>query len=283
MARKERDDLRLERRRQIKQRLYIVIFETDSAGGRLFDLMLLLTIVASVLVVMLDSVNAVRQRYSSLLLAFEILFTALFSLEFLLRVYATPRRREYLGSFFGLIDIVAIVPAYLVIFVPGLQYLRVIRLIRLIRIFRILKLGRYVAEASSLVVALKASRYKITVFLLTVLNIVVIMGTTLYLLEGPERGFTSIPKSVYWAIVTLTTVGYGDIAPSTVLGQAIASLIMIAGYAIIAIPTGIITAELSKGRRADRNHGTAPFCPSCGKSGHESDAHYCKHCGGKLA
>lgn len=261
-------------------RLHEIIFESDTTAGRVFDSLLLAAILLSVLTVVLDSVSDFRSDYGAVLTALEWFFTILFTLEFAARVITIGRPLKYIFSFFGLVDIFSILPTYLSLLLPGSQFLIVIRALRLLRIFRIFKLTRYLGEAEVLLAAMRASRYKITVFLGAVGTCVIIMGTLMYIVEGEANGFTSIPRSIYWAIVTLTTVGYGDLAPKTVTGQALASIIMIMGYGIIAVPTGIVTAELA-GMRRGRGF-TAQSCPECSRQGHDPDAVHCKYCGGKL-
>lgn len=261
-------------------RLYEIIFEADTPAGRRFDLFLLSMIVASVLIVIIESVQSIRLHFGSELRFVEILFTIVFTIEYVARLWTVPNRLKYVFSFFGIIDLLSILPTYVAFFYPGAHSLMVIRSLRLIRMFRILKLSRYVGEGQNLVKALRASRHKITVFLLVVLTSVIIMGAVMYLVEGPDNGFTSIPISIYWAIVTMTTVGYGDISPHTPLGQAIASAIMIMGYGIIAVPTGIVSAEMVQ-LKSDKII-TTQVCPHCMKDGHDVDASYCKFCGGNL-
>ena len=227
---------------RFRRQLNVVIFGADTPLGKLFDVVLLWTIVLSIALVMLESVPSIRAEYGTLLRGLEWLFTGLFTTEYIARLYSAKRPLHYATSFFGVVDLLAIIPGYLSLLLVGSQYLLAVRALRLLRIFRVLKLSRYLSEAS----ALKASRYKIAVFLLTVLTLVVIMGSVMHLVEGPQNGFTSIPISVYWAVVTLTTVGYGDISPQTPLGRIIASALMIVGFGIIAVPTGIVTAELSR-------------------------------------
>jgi voltage-gated potassium channel len=262
-----------------RRKLHEVIFEADTAAGKAFDVLLILSIFGSVLAVMADSVEPIRQRHGATLYAVEWFFTLLFTVEYLLRLLCVGRPMRYATSFFGIVDLLAIVPTYVSILVPGSQFLITIRILRVLRIFRVLKLAHYVAEASLLMRALRASLRKITVFLFAVLTVVVIFGSLMYLVEGAESGFTSIPKSVYWSIVTLTTVGYGDISPQTNLGQAIASVIMILGYGIIAVPTGIVTVELSA---AHRKGVSTQACPVCAAEGHDPDARHCKYCGARL-
>ena len=264
----------------LRARLHQIIFEADTPAGRAFDLGLLLAIVASVIVVMLESVASVRAHFGPELRVLEWAFTVLFTVEYALRLFTVHRPLRYAVSVFGLIDLFAILPTYLSIFLPGAQSFLVIRLLRLLRIFRILKLGEYLRESRVLVDALRASRRKIQVFLLSTLTIVVVVGALMYVIEGEEHGFTSIPVSIYWAVVTLTTVGYGDLAPATPLGQALAVLLMLTGYGIIAVPTGIVTAEIA--RAASATPITAQACPACGLGAHEHDAVYCRKCGAKL-
>lgn len=262
-------------------RLYEIIFEADTPQGRAFDVILLGSIILSVIVVMLESVADIKENYGPWLLRIEWFFTLLFTLEYLARLTVVLNKRKYVFSFFGIIDLLSILPAYLsVFFVGGVQSLLVIRTIRLIRIFRILKLVNFLGASTTLTNALKASRHKIGVFLVTIATSVVISGTIMYLVEGQANGFTSIPRSIYWAIVTMTTVGYGDIAPQTVLGQTIASFIMIMGYGIIAVPTGIVSAEMVQ--QKSREKLTTQCCPNCLKEGHDVDAVHCKYCGTTL-
>ncbi len=262
-----------------RRKLHEVIFEADTPAGKLFDVALILTIAASVVAVMLDSVRPFRANHGTLLYTAEWVFTLLFTLEYLLRLACVGRPGKYAVSFFGVVDLLAILPTYLSLLLPGTQYLLVIRILRLLRIFRIFKLGHYVGAADHLTRALKASRRKIGVFLFTVLTLVVILGSLMYVIEGEHRGFTSIPTSIYWAIVTLTTVGYGDISPQTPLGQMLAALIMITGYGIIAVPTGIVTVEMS---RAAFQKVSNQACPQCSAEGHDTDAVHCKFCGARL-
>ncbi len=253
-----------------------IIFESDTPAGKAFDVALIVAIVLSVGAVMLESVMAVRATYGELLYATEWFFTILFTIEYGLRLTSVGKPLSYATSFFGVVDLGAIIPTYLSLLLPGAQYLLVLRLLRVLRVFRVLKLAHYLSEAEILLDALRASRTKIVVFLFTVLTLVVILGSLMYLIEGEDHGFTSIPRSIYWAIVTLTTVGYGDIAPQTGPGQALAAVIMIIGYGIIVVPTGIVTAELS---RAERRGVSGQACPQCSAEGHDPDARYCKYCG----
>ena len=264
-----------------RERLRIVIFEADTPAGKAFDVALLLAIVMSVLVVMLDSVASLRARYGLALDVAEVSFTILFTLEYVLRLISVPRPMKYARSFFGVVDLLAILPTYLALIFPGAESMVVFRGLRLLRIFRIFKLGRFLGEMGLLRDAMVASRHKVIVFLSTVMILVTILGTLMYLIEGAEHGFTSIPQSVYWAIVTMTTVGYGDMAPETVAGKSLAAMVMILGYAIIAVPTGIVTAELVESAVGGRSV-TTRSCASCTSEGHELGAQYCKDCGAPL-
>jgi voltage-gated potassium channel len=263
----------------IKEQIYNVIFKSDTRAGRNFDIVLLIAIVFSVFVVMMDSVESMRSRFGQVILAAEWFFTVLFTIEYVMRLYCVSNRVRYATSLLGVIDLMAILPAYLSLVVSGAHYLLVMRVLRMLRIFRIFKLSRYLTEADVLVTALQASREKITVFIGAVLTLVTVIGALMYLIEGPEHGFSSIPKSIYWAIVTLTTVGYGDMSPKTPPGQFLASIVMILGYGIIAVPTGIVTVEL---QQANRHRGPSTHCTKCGKSRHEPGSIYCSRCGNKL-
>jgi voltage-gated potassium channel len=262
-----------------RNRLHEIIFEADTLAGRAFDLALILAILLSVMVVMLESVAPFRAAHGKLLLRLEWAFTLLFTVEYLLRLVTVRRPLLYARSFFGVVDLLATIPTWISLVVPGAHVLLTIRLLRLLRVFRVLKLTAYLGEGQLIMKALKASRRKIFVFVFTVLTLSAIIGTLLYVIEGPEHGFTSIPIGIYWAIVTLTTVGYGDISPVTSLGKALASLVMILGYGIIAVPTGIVTVELD---RATRSGISTQACPACGGEGHDADARHCKHCGAGL-
>ena len=262
----------------LRRRTFEVIFEHDTPAGRVFDVALIAAILASVVAVMAESVTAVRLDHGDTLRRLEWGFTAAFTAEYLLRLWCVRRADRYALSFFGIVDLLAILPTWLSLAFPGGQVLAVVRILRVVRVFRVLKLVQYVGEAAVLGRALRASRYKITVFLITVLSVVVIVGAVMYLLEGPEAGYTSIPQGVYWAVVTLTTVGFGDITPQTAAGQTLATLLMILGYAIIAVPTGIVSVELA---HADRD-AAAGACPRCGRGGHDADARHCKWCGAPL-
>lgn len=263
----------------LKQRLHEIIFEAETKEGKAFDIALLIAIIASVLTVMLESVKSIEEQYGTTLRILEWSFTALFSIEYILRLAIINKPKKYAFSFYGIIDLLSIIPTYLSIFIAGTHSLLVIRTIRLLRIFRVLKLVQFMGEATTLMDALKASKQKITVFIGGVLSLTIILGTLMYLVEGGDNGFTSIPKSIYWSIVTLTTVGYGDIAPQTVLGQTIASIIMILGYGIIAVPTGIVSSEIVK---TDNKKTNTQSCPECSLEGHDNDAKHCKFCGHKL-
>ncbi len=260
-------------------RLHEIIFEADTPAGKAFDVALLWAIVLSVIAVSLDSVPSIQQRYGEALRLIEWGFTALFTVEYVLRLLAVQRPSRYALSFFGIVDLLAVAPTYLSLFWAGSQSLLVIRVLRLLRVFRVLKLSRFLSEADVLVRALRASRPKIVVFLGTVLTVVVIVGAMMYLIEGEANGFTSIPVSMYWAIVTMTTVGYGDIAPHTVGGRILASALMILGYGVIAVPTGILSVELA---RASRTDVSTQACPNCSREGHDADAQFCKFCGSEL-
>lgn len=271
--------------RPIKALLNEIIFGYDTRAGRLFDLVLIVLILCSVLAVVLDSVAAIQERYATTLYMLEWGFTVLFTIEYCLRLYSTDALGRYLRSFYGIVDLVSILPSYMALFYTGASYLIVIRILRVLRIFRVLKLLQYMGEATILYDALVKSRRKIFVFLFCVLTLNVIFGSLMYLVEGPENGFTSIPLSMYWAIVTLTTVGYGDIAPITALGRFIASMAMITGYAIIAVPTGIIGSELINEyqyRQTTIGKGRDMECSNCHTRGHDSDASYCRQCGTQL-
>ena len=262
-----------------QQKLHEIIFEADTRTGKFFDIILLWAILLSVVTVMLESVESIRLLYGAELKIIEWSFTLLFTIEYIARILAIGKPLKYIFSFYGIIDLISIIPTYLGFFISGSQTLAIIRSIRLLRVFRILKLAQFISEANVLLKALKASRAKIVVFLFAVLSLTFILGTVMYLIETPEAGFTSIPRSIYWAIVTLTTVGYGDIAPQTVLGQMLASFIMIIGYAIIAVPTGIIGSELYSSSTSNTN---TQACPQCSLEGHDDDADYCKYCGSKM-
>ena len=263
-----------------QKRLHEVIFEADTPTGKLFDVVLLWAILISVLAVMLESVDYLKVEFGNLFITIEWVFTILFTVEYVARIISIRKPVKYMLSFYGLVDLLSILPTYLAFFVVGTHSLLVIRSLRMLRIFRILKVTRYVREADALTRALKASRPKIVVFLFGVLMVTVIMGTVMYIVESPEAGFTSIPRSIYWTIVTLTTVGYGDIAPQTFLGQTLASVIMIIGYGIIAVPTGIVGVEMARSARPEDV--STQSCPNCSAENHNPRAIYCFKCGAPL-
>lgn len=260
----------------VKHKIRVIIFGTDTPAGRRFDLILIYSILISVGAVVLDSVETLHARFGLWFAYVEWFFTLLFTAEYMLRIYGSQRPLRYVFSFFGLVDLISIVPSYLALVVTGANYLLVLRMVRVLRVFRVLKLVRYMEEASVLTRSIYFARRKIFVFFVTVIVLSFIFGCLMFVVEGPEHGFTSIPRSIYWTIVTITTVGYGDITPQTVFGQFIATVVMLMGYSIIAIPTGIITAELAgeMGRaRAEKS------CHNCGRSSHEMDAEFCRFCG----
>jgi voltage-gated potassium channel len=261
-----------------KHRLYEVVFEAETPAGRAFDITLIILILLSVFAVVLESVRGVREVYGSLLLVAEWFFTVLFTIELALRLLAVKRPFRYLFSFYGMVDLLAVLPTYLSLLIAGTQYLMIVRILRLLRIFRVLKLTSYVTESRVIMSALGRSRQKITVFLVAVVTIVTVVGSLMYVVEGEEHGFTDIPTSIYWAIVTLTTVGYGDLSPKTGLGKFLASVVMILGYGIIAVPTGIVTAELARAA----NPTSTQVCMECHAEGHDLDAVHCKYCGARL-
>lgn len=262
-----------------RERLYVIIFFTNTSAGRRFDTWLLVIIFASLVVVLFDSVASYRERYGALMAGLEWGFTAIFAIEYLLRIYCHPEPRKYIFSFYGAIDLLSVLPAFIALVLPDSQYLIVVRAIRMLRVFRVLALTHYLSQATFLLVALRGSKQKIVVFLLSVTTMVLIFGTLMYVIEGPANGFTSIPMSIYWAVVTITTVGFGDIVPQTALGKAVAALTMITGYSIIAVPTGIFTAELATAMRSDS---LQHRCPTCEKLSHEPNAAFCSRCGTQL-
>ncbi len=265
----------------LREKLWRIIFRADTPAGRAFDIALLVLISASVLVVMLESVEPLRLVHGRLFLTLEWIFTLLFTVEYIVRIAIVRTKRRYVLSFFGIVDLLSILPTFLALILVGSQYLMVIRVLRLLRMFRVLKMARHFGQANVLLNALRASSPKIAVFLFAILTLVTIEGTLMYLIEGVHNpGFSSIPQSVYWGIVTITTVGYGDVAPLTVIGKVLASFIMLTGFSIIAVPTGIVSAELGRNLRQvnmDRRQ-----CPDCGWTGHDPAANFCKHCGQKL-
>lgn len=262
-----------------RDKIHEVIFEADTPSGKFFDVLLITMILLSVLTVMLESVASIEEAHGDLIRIAEWFFTIIFTIEYILRLVSVDYPSKYARSFFGVVDLLAIVPTYLSVLIPGTQFLLVIRLLRILRVFRVLKLAKYMAESQVLTQALWASRRKITVFLFTVLTLIVILGSLMYFIESDENGFTSIPRSIYWAIVTMTTVGYGDISPQTPLGQALASVVMIMGYAILAVPTGIVSVEIA---RADADLTSTRSCHACSLEGHDRDAVHCKYCGEAL-
>ncbi len=264
----------------LRDRLFTIIFEADTPKGRLFDVALLISIILSVLVVMLESIKSFSTLYHRVFAILEWVFTGIFTLEYLLRLYAVRRRVKYVFSFFGVVDLVSILPTYLSLILGGAQSLMVIRVLRLLRVFRIFKLTSLLHQGNIIMAALKASREKISIFLYAVLLLTAVFGSVMYFVEGGvNEKFDSIPRSIYWCIVTITTVGYGDISPVTPLGQFLASMLMVIGYAIIAVPTGIITSELMK-KTPEKI--TTQVCPHCLSEGHDTDAAYCKYCGQNL-
>lgn len=266
-----------------KYKLHEIIYEADTPTGKTFDILLFFVIIFSVILVMLESITSFDAKYHDYLFAAEWVVTILFTLEYIARIISIKNPSKYIFSFYGIIDLLATIPLYLSYFFAGTQVFLAIRALRLLRVFRILKLMRYLGEASQLGRALHASKVKIAVFIYTVLILSVILGTVMYLIEGADAGFTSIPKSIYWTIVTLTTVGYGDIAPQTDLGQVIAAVIMILGYGIIAVPTGIVTSEFTKQSKLDREvHSNTQVCPHCLEENHLEPAHFCHKCGSLL-
>ncbi len=258
-----------------KEKLYQIVFESDTRGGKLFDVLLLWSILISIMVAVLDSIPQLHQSLNNAFYLVEWFFTILFTIEYFLRIYIIRRPKEYIFSFWGLIDLMAILPTYLSLIFMGSQYMLVVRVLRLLRVFRVLRLLRFYRESLMLLKAFRASFFKISIFLSAIVVIVILLGTIMYVVEGGKNGFSSIPQSIYWAVITITTVGYGDIVPQTVLGKIISSVTMILGYSIIAVPTGFITVEMTKASRKKK------VCPQCGAS-NDDDANYCSHCGEKL-
>lgn len=263
-----------------KELLYTIIFEADTKAGKLFDIALIWAIVLSLVVVILESINNTSEVIHAYFAVAEWFFTIVFTIEYILRIYVVRRKLKYIFSFYGIVDLLAILPSFISIIFPGVHYLMDIRILRLMRVFRVLKLSRFISEGVALRRALYASMHKIFVFFSTLALFVVIIGSVMYVVEGPENGYTNIPISIYWAIVTITTVGYGDIAPQTALGQFIASVVMIIGYSIIAVPSGIFAAEFTRRKRAETL--TTEVCPHCFSEGHDKDAEFCKYCSTKL-
>lgn len=264
----------------LKHHLYVVIFGTHTPAGRAFDIALIVAILVSLVVFTLESIPSIGSTWTKPLRYAEYAFTAIFTIEYLLRLYCSPKPKSYATSFYGVIDLLAILPTYIAFFFPSVAFMGVVRLLRVMRIFRVLKLVRYLQDSNILLRSLLMAKRKIFIFFNTVAILVTILGSLIYVIEGPANGFTSIPQSIYWAIVTITTVGYGDLIPQTALGKAVASVTMLLGYSILAVPTGIITAELNNEMKS---HRTLVKCPNCSKAGHESDAMHCKHCGSDLA
>ncbi|MDN3669408.1 ion transporter [Echinicola jeungdonensis] len=266
-----------------KKRLAHIVFESDDPVSKKFDIILLIAILGSVLIAILDSVKDLHQAYGRIFYVLEWVVTALFTIEYGLRVWLSRRKLGYVFSFFGIVDLLAVLPTYLSIFILNTQLLVVVRALRFLRVLRVLKLGRYLRESQILAQALYNSRLKIMIFLGAVVTIILVMGTVMFLIEGPESGFTNIPMSMYWAIVTLTTVGYGDISPITPLGKMVASMIMLLGYAIIAVPTGIVTSEITvASRKREEELFSKRVCPTCHAERHDADAYHCKYCGTRL-
>lgn len=268
------------KKRKFQDKIHEIIFEADTRTGKIFDVLLLILIVLSIIVVMLESINEYNNKYHDLFIYIEWGLTVLFTMEYLLRIYSVYKPGKYITSFFGIVDLLAILPTYLSLIFVGTHYLLVIRALRLLRMFRIFKLGKHVSQGRILLNSIKKSIPKLTVFLYFVILMVIIFGSIMYLIEGnqPNSTFDNIPRSIYWAIVTLTTVGYGDISPTTPLGQLIASMVMILGYAVIAVPTGIVSAEIIQ-ESGEKNNFNTQSCRYCSKEGHDSDAEYCKYCG----
>ena len=262
----------------LREKIKIIIFGTETKAGKLFDVVLIITIVLSIITVMLDSVLEYNQQYGHMLRIAEWTFTIMFTVEYLLRIYSIRRPISYIFSFFGIIDFLAILPTYLSLFMPGTEVFAIIRVLRVLRIFRVLKLVQFMGEADMLMTAMIASRRKVFIWLFLVMNIVIVLGSVMYLVEGGKTGFDSIPRSIYWAVVTLTTVGYGDVVPQTSLGQALASFIMVLGYSIIAVPTGIVTSEITFAAKSTKEQ----RCVVCGKEGLSEDAKFCSNCASKL-
>ena len=267
-------------KKSLKLKLYEIVFEADTPKGKAFDVFLLIAVLLSVIAVMLESIDSFAEKYTNILHVTEWTLTVIFTIEYVLRIVIVNKKSSYIFSFYGIIDLLTILPSFIGLFLPGsARSLAVIRSLRLFRVFRVFKLSRFISESQGLVKALIASKHRIGVFFFFVMMIVTILGTVMYLVESEDGGFTSIPQSIYWAIVTLTTVGYGDIAPVTDLGKFIAGAVMILGYAIIAIPTGIITSEMNKQNNPSP---TTQVCPDCLKEGHDVDAEFCKFCGSEI-
>jgi voltage-gated potassium channel len=264
---------------KIIDKLYKIIFGTDTPAGKAFDIILIISIICNSILIIAESVDVIRNPYGLWIEALGWIFIVIFTLEYILRILIVNRKRAYIFSFFGIIDLLAILPAFLGLLLPQIRFLTVIRTFRLLRLFSILKMGRYLDESNHLLRALKASRAKITVFLFTILFVIVIVGSMMYVIEGPQHGFGSIPESMYWAIVTVSTVGYGDISPQTVIGKLVASLLMIIGYGIIAVPTGIISHELTN---TSKKREKGKICPSCHAEAYTEGDQFCSKCGTSL-
>ncbi|MBN2212816.1 MAG: ion transporter [Bacteroidales bacterium] len=264
---------------KIRKKLFEIIFEADTYAGKTFDVILLFIILLSTVIVIIESVPSINQVLNKELRIIEWTVTILFTIEYILRIYSVKKPSGYIFSFFGIIDLMAILPSYLGFFFAGPHSLLIIRTLRLLRVFRVFKISRYLEESKFLIRALYASRIKISVFLFALVTLMLIIGTLMYLIEGENSDFTSIPKSIYWAIVTMTTVGYGDITPHTAVGQFLSGVVMILGYSIIAVPTGIVGFEMANSIKKAQN---TQVCPNCAREGHDSDAVYCKYCGSLL-
>ena len=263
----------------LKKRIYQIIFESKTPAGQLYDILLIISILTSVTCVMLQTVTSIQLRFGKTLSIAEIFFTAIYTLEYIIRLWCAPKPTQYAKSFFGIVDLLGVLPTYIGIIYPNMRFLQAIRIVRTLRVFQILRLTRYQQDADDLIRAFRSSKRKIAIFLLTILALVVVLGSVMFMIEDAESGFTNIPLSIYWAIVTLTTVGYGDIAPTTPLGQAIASLIMIMGYCIIAVPTGIVTVQFAEEKK---NHHTQHTCEKCNNPILNNHANYCSNCGVKI-
>lgn len=272
--------LLLDKIKKNREKLYTIIFEADTRAGKFFDIGLIYAILISVLIVIFESISIANTKYGILFTIGEWFFTLLFTIEYLLRIYVVKKKMRYIFSFYGIVDLLSILPTFLSLILPGIQYLLDIRILRLARIFRVFKLSRFITEGQTLRRALFASMHKIIVFFSTLALLVVVIGSLMYVIEGPENGYKNIPTGIYWAIVTLTTVGYGDISPQTAVGQFIASFVMIIGYSIIAVPTGIFTVEFARKKQAHQI--TTQVCPNCLSEGHDKDAIHCKYCGEEL-
>jgi len=264
-----------------KSNLYQIINGVDTPQGRTFDIALICSISISSLLIILDSVTAIHMQWGNVISLLQSFFLVVFSVEYILRLLVTPKKRDYLLSFYGIVDFIAIAPVYLSFFISFGSFFPIVRILRLLRLFSVFKMGRYIAESGALLKALRASKTKISVFLFTLLFIIIIVGALMYTIEGPEHGFVNIPESMYWAVVTISTVGYGDISPQTELGKFLASALMLVGYGIIAVPTGIITSELAQVAK-EKPSPACQKCPVCGHSKHARGAQYCNQCGQKL-